>query len=119
MDEICGKLKKASGLFIVCTHVGKQHIHSHKHLAFIISNGKRFVRCDSHGVDYSEAAIMEHISGKRIVAPKARAAAQSKPNMLIDIQARMQNINSPGFKRWAKIFNFKEMAKLAITTCFI
>ncbi len=40
-----------------------------------------------------------------------KAAAQSKPNLLIDIQAKMQQINSPGFERWAKIFNLKEMAK--------
>ena len=31
--------------------------------------------------------------------------------MLIDIQARMQQANSPGFERWAKSFNLKEMAK--------
>ena len=82
-----------------------------KHLAFKIPNGKRFIRCDSLGDDYTEAAIMERISGKRIVAPKAKTAAKSKPNLLIDIQAKMQKINSPGFERWAKIFNLKEMAK--------
>ena len=82
-----------------------------KHLAFKIPNGKRFIRCDSLGDDYTEAAIMERILGKRIVASKARAATQVKPNLLIDIQAKMQQINSPGFERWAKIFNLKEMAK--------
>ena len=82
-----------------------------KHLAFKIPNGKRFIRCDSLGDDYSEAAIMERISGKRIIAPRAKAAVQSKPNLLIDIQAKMQQIQSPGFERWAKIFNLKEMAK--------
>lgn len=34
-----------------------------KHLAFKIPNGKRFIRCDSLGDDYTEAAIMECISG--------------------------------------------------------
>ena len=85
-----------------------------KHLAFKIPNGKRFIRCDSLGDDYTEAAIMERICGKRIVAPKERAEAATKPNMLIDIQARIQKINSPGFERWAKIFNLKEMAKTVI-----
>ena len=85
-----------------------------KHLAFKIPNGKRFVRCDSLGVDYSEAAIMERISGKRIVAPRAKAEVKSKPNLLIDIQAKMQQANSPGFERWAKTFNLKEMAKTLI-----
>ena len=82
-----------------------------KHLAFKTANGKRFVRCDSLGADYSEAAIIERISGKRIVTPRAKAAVKSKPNLLIDIQAKMQQANSPGFERWAKIFNLKEMAK--------
>jgi len=54
---------------------------------------------------------MERISGKRIVAPKAKTEARSTPNLLIDIQAKMQNANSPGFEHWAKIFNLKEMAK--------
>ena len=85
-----------------------------KHLAFKIPNGKRFVRCDSLGADYSETAIMERISGKRIVVPRVKAAVKSKPNLLIDIQAKMQQANSPGFERWAKIFNLKEMAKTVI-----
>ena len=82
-----------------------------KHLAFKIPSGKRFIRCDSLGADYSEAAILERISGKRTVASKAKTAAQSKPNLLIDIQAKMKQANSPGFEHWAKIFNLKEMAK--------
>ena len=54
---------------------------------------------------------MERISGKRIVAPKAKVPTFAKPSMLIDIQTRMQQANSPGFEQWAKIFNLKEMAK--------
>jgi len=82
-----------------------------KHLAFKIPSGKRFVRCDSLSDDYTEAAIMERISGKRIVAPKTKTAAPAKPNMLIDIQSKLQQAHSPGFEHWAKIFNLKEMAK--------
>jgi len=72
------------------------------------------MRCDSLGDDYSEAAILERISGKRVLAPKAKTAALAKPNMLIVIQARMQQTHSPGFERWAKTFNLKEMAKTLI-----
>lgn len=82
-----------------------------KHLAFKIPGGKRFVRCDSLGEDYTEAAIMERISGKRIIAPKAKAEPSAKPNLLIDIQAKLQQAHSPGFERWASVFNLKEMAK--------
>ena len=82
-----------------------------KHLAFKIPGSKRFIRCDSLGDNYTEAAIMERISGKRIVTPKAKVEAPAKPNMLIDIQAKMHQAHSPGFERWTKIFNLKEMAK--------
>lgn len=111
IDTALGHGCKDFDSFLAAMKAAGVEVKRGKHLAFKIPNGKRFVRCDSLGDDYSEAAIMERISGKRIVAPKARAAAPAKPNMLIDIQARMQKINSPGFERWAKIFNLKEMAK--------
>ena len=85
-----------------------------KHLAFKIPGGKRFIRCDSLGDDYTEAAIMERISGKRIVAPRTKAEVNSKPNLLIDIQAKMAEGKGKGYERWAKTFNLKEMAKTLI-----
>ncbi len=50
----------------------------------------------------------------RMFAPKENTAASTKPNMLIDIQTRMRQAHSPGFERWAKSFNLKEMAKTLI-----
>ena len=82
-----------------------------KHLAFKIPGGKRFIRCDSLGDNYTEAAIMERISGLRIVAPTGEQRVPAKPNMIIDIQAKMQRANTPGFERWARIYNIKEIAK--------
>lgn len=85
-----------------------------KHLAFQIPGGKRFMRCDSLGADYSEAAICERLSGVRLAPTKRKAAAPTapqKPNLLIDIQAKLQQAHSPGFERWAKLYNLKEMAK--------
>ena len=78
------------------------------HLSFKIPGGKRFVRCDSLSEDYTETAIIERISGNRIVAQKEE---QPAPNLLIDIQARLQQAHSPGYERWASVFNLKEMAK--------
>ena len=111
IDTALGHGCKDFDSFLAAIKAAGVEVKQGKHLAFKIPNGKRFVRCDSLGDDYTEAAIMERISGKRIVALKARAAASSKPNMLIDIQAKMQQANSPGFEHWAKIFNLKEMAK--------
>ncbi|MDE6931748.1 MAG: relaxase/mobilization nuclease domain-containing protein [Oscillospiraceae bacterium] len=114
IDTALGQGCKDFDSFLAAMKVAGVEIKRGKHLAFKIPNGKRFVHCDSLGADYSEAAIMERISGKRIVAPRAKAAVKSKPNLLIDIQAKMQQANSPGFERWAKIFNLKEMAKTLI-----
>jgi len=114
IDTALGQGCKDFDSFLAAMKATGAEVRRGKYLAFKIPNGKRFIRCDSLGDDYTEAAIMERISGKRIVAPRAKAAVQSKPNLLIDIQAKMQQANSPGFERWAKIFNLKEMAKTLI-----
>ena len=114
IDTALGQGCKDFDSFLAAMKTAGVEVKQGKHLAFKIPNGKRFIRCDSLGDDYIEAAIMERISGKRIVSPKAKAAAPTKPNMLIDIQARMQQAHSPGFERWAKTFNLKEMAKTLI-----
>lgn len=97
--------------FLVAMKTAGAEVKRGKHLAFKIPGGKKFVRCSSLGEDYSEAAIMERISGKRVIE---KAAAPTKPNLLIDIQARMRQAHSPGFERWAKVFNLKEMAKTVL-----
>ena len=92
-----------------------------KQLAFKLPGGKKFVRQDTLGEDYSEAALRDRILGRRVVAPKATVltpapcatlgAASRCPNLLIDIQAKIQQGYGPGFERFAKIHNLKEAAK--------
>lgn len=76
-----------------------------KNPALKLLGAKRFVRLKSLGDAYSEAAIKARLFGKK------QRLAQDKPNLLIDIQSKMQQANSPGYERWAKKFNLKEMAK--------
>ena len=89
IDTALGQGCKDFDSFLSAMKAAGVEVKRGKHLAFKIPNGKRFVRCDSLGADYSEAAIMERISGKRIVVPRAKAAVKSKPNLLIDIQSCM------------------------------
>jgi len=74
-----------------------------KHLAFKIPGGEKFIRCKSLGDDYTEDAIRERLSGRRIVTPKQKTAvpmkASARPNLLIDIQAKMQTGYGEGFRR--------------------
>lgn len=103
--------------FLTAMRVAGVEVKCGKHLALKIPDGKRFVRCDSLGEDYTDVAIFERISGKRTVTFKQKtkdASASAKPNLLIDIQAKLQQANSPGFERWAKVYNLKEMAKTLI-----
>lgn len=89
-----------------------------KHLAFRIPGAERFARCKSMGSDYTEDAIRERISGRRIAAPKQKTAAPvtapTKPNLLIDIQAKIQQGYGPGFEHYARLYNLKESAKTLI-----
>ena len=76
---------------------------------------KQHTRCDTLGGDYTEAALRERVAGKRQrSAPVASPAGGVRPNLLIDIQARMQAGKGIGYERWAKVFNLKEMAKTLI-----
>ena len=66
-------------------------------------------------------SIIEKISGKR-VTPVRQEISESdlpqtviqKPNLLIDIQTKIQHGYDTGFEQWAKIKNLKEMSKVLI-----
>jgi hypothetical protein len=73
---------------------------------------KKFFRLDKLGEDYSYDAILERLSGKRNVAIKN--VPKNKPNLLIDIQAKIAEGKGAGYEHWAKIFNLKETAKTLI-----
>jgi hypothetical protein len=89
-----------------------------KHLSIKPPGGKQFLRCKSLGADYTEEAIRERLSGLRVVTSKTKivaiGSAPAKPNLLIDIQAKIQQGKGPGYERWAKLFNLKEMAKTLV-----
>lgn len=89
IDAALGQGCKDFDSFLAAMKAAGAEVKRGKHLAFKIPSGKRFIRCDSISEDYTEAAIMERISGKWIIAPKAKAVEQSKPNLLIDIQTKM------------------------------
>jgi hypothetical protein len=73
---------------------------------------KKFFRLDKLGEDYSYNAILERLSGKRNVATEIKP--QNKPNLLIDIQAKIAEGKGGGYEHWAKIFNLKQLAKTLI-----
>lgn len=84
---------------------------------FRVPGRDRFARWDSLKGEYTEQAIRERIEGVRVIASSggdARAESTTKVNLLIDIQARLQSGKGPGFERWARLHNLKEMAQTLI-----
>ena len=75
----------------------------------------RFKRLDTLGEAYDLAALTAILAGERAHQPRKRthtAAVQTpKVNLLVDIQAQLRSGKGPGYERWAKRFNIKQMAQ--------
>ncbi|MFA0814543.1 MAG: relaxase/mobilization nuclease domain-containing protein [Anaerofustis sp.] len=85
-----------------------------KHLAFRIAGQTKFSRLHSLGEEYSEDEIRSVIAGGKTRTPSKtkRPARQAQGvNLLVDIQAKLQAGKGPGYERWAKVFNLKQMAQ--------
>ncbi len=122
--DLAMSLTKGKHAFIVCTHVDKRHIHSH-----IVFNSTD-IECTRKfrnfwGSSFAIRKISDKLcleNGLSIVdEPKPskghyRKGAEARPhrekmNLLIDIQAKIQDGKGAGYEHWAKIFNVKQMAK--------
>jgi hypothetical protein len=118
IDSALDGCKDFEGFLAAMSEAGAE-VKRGKHLAFKATGQERFIRCKSIGTDYTEDAIRERISGNRVVAPKRRIVTASspkseRPNLLIDIQTKLQEARGPGFEHWAKIENIKTMSKTLI-----
>ena len=78
-----------------------------------ISKDRRFARFDTLGAGYSAEELRAVIAGTKKMPQrkKPRSKKQNPINLLVDIQARMQQGKGPGYERWAKSFNLKQMAQ--------
>ena len=85
-----------------------------QHLAFKANGQQKFTRLRSLGEGYSEDELRTMILGKTVHTPKAKVPNRKNPdkiNLLVDIQAKLQAGKGPGYERWAKVFNLKQMAQ--------
>ena len=76
-------------------------------ISFRAPGQERFtrLRSDTLGEGYSEADIRAALSGSR----QRPGQPRQKLSLAIDIQSRLQG-KGPGYERWAKVFNLKQMA---------
>lgn len=75
-------------------------------ISFRAPGQERFtrLRAETLGTGYGPEEIRAALGGK------GRATPRRKISLAIDIQARMQAGKGPGYERWAKAFNVKQMA---------
>lgn len=74
---------------------------------------KRFIRFRSLGEGYSQEEIMAVISGTtshKSKSKKKTVQEHQRLNLILDIQEKMTQ-KSPGYQRWATVYNLKQMAK--------
>ena len=83
-----------------------------KHTAVKGKGQKRFIRFRTLGTNYGEDEIKAVLEGKAKHRPYQKKPSQEQPfRLLVDIQGKMAEGKSVGYKKWATKFNLKEMSK--------
>ena len=83
-----------------------------KHTAVKGKGQKRFIRFRTLGTGYGEDEIKAVLAGKAKHQPYQKKPPQEQPfQLLVDIQGKMAEGKSAGYKKWATKFNLKEMSK--------
>ena len=83
-----------------------------KHTAVKGKGQKRFIRFRTLGTGYGEDEIKAVLEGKVKHQPYQKKPPKEQPfQLLVDIQGKMAEGKSVGYKKWATKFNLKEMSK--------
>ena len=83
-----------------------------KHTAVKGKGQKRFIRFRTLGTGYGEDEIKAVLEGKAKHQPYQKQPPKEQPfQLLVDIQGKMAEGKSIGYKKWATKFNLKEMSK--------
>ena len=85
-----------------------------KSITLRMTGWKKNCRMDSLGEGYSPEDLEAIIFGKKKHSPREKKSEQTvcrQVNLLVDIQAKLQEGKGAGYERWAKVFNLKQMAQ--------
>lgn len=87
-----------------------------KNLRLRAPGQKKYSRCNTLKGDYTEQAIKERIAGSRAVKPRRASQPKRTPKvgLLVDIEAAVRAGKGPGYERWAKVFNIKQLSQAVI-----
>jgi len=86
-------------------------INTGKNISIRGKNQKRFVRLSSLSEGYREADLRQYFLNPTVRKTQSRPAQRKERiSLLIDVQEKLQT-KGPGYARWAKVHNLKEMSK--------
>ena len=114
IDKILSERPAGLDVFLSAMQTAGYEVKQGKYLAFRAPGQQRFTRLRSLGDGYSEQEIRAIIKGKMPLSPSRSKAARQESqqiNLLVDIQAKLQAGKGPGYERWAKVFNLKQIAQ--------
>ncbi len=119
IDNILAKSPKDFEEFLRLMEVIGYTIKQGKNLTFKQSKFNRSIRCNSLKGNYTEDILKECIEGKTDEKQKEFLddnvnIEPVKISLIIDIQNSIKAKNSPGYERWAKVFNLKQAAQTLI-----
>lgn len=86
------------------------------HISIRPPEGKRYIRLDSLGAEYSEASLRQSLEGKHVHIPKVprRDYTPSQVKRLIDIEAKLRMGKGKGYRVWAERNNIDAKAQSII-----
>lgn len=114
IDDVMAKKPADFSAFLHLMKAAGYEAKHGKYLAFRTVGQQKFIRLSSLGGNYSEDAIRDAITGKRIHKPinkRPRYGDPNRVNLLVDIQAKLKAGKGPGYEQWAKVFNLKQLAR--------
>lgn len=86
------------------------------HISIKPPDGKRYIRLDSLGPEYTESALRETLGGRHVHVPKVprRDYTESQVKRLIDIEAKLHAGKGRGYQVWAERHNIDAKAQSVI-----
>lgn len=110
IDEALSKGPQSFGELLSMLESSGCEIKRHKKPSIRIDGKHRFARFDTLGAGYSTDELRAIISGtKKRPEQKRKTKGKESVSLLVDIQEKIQG-KGPGYARWAKSFNLKQMA---------
>ena len=112
IDTILAEQPKDFEVFLQKLEQQGYEVKRGKHTAVKGKGQKRFIRFRTLGTGYSEEEIKAVLDGKAKHQSYQKQPPKEQPfRLLVDVQEKMAEGKSVGYKKWATKFNLKEMSK--------